>query len=293
MAKKYLRKPDWIKIRMTVNENFQGVRSTVHGNQLHTVCEEARCPNLHECWRRGTATFMILGDTCTRSCGFCAVKTGRPTVYDLNEPLRIAESVKHMKLKHVVITSVNRDELPDGGSEIWAATIYETRKLNPQTRIEVLVPDFKGIPEQLQRIFVAQPDVFGHNLETVTRLYRKVRPQAKYQRSLSVLQQAKRAGLITKTGIMVGLGETFSEIIELMKDAIQVEVDIFTIGQYLQPTPHHLPVERYYPPDQFVELKQIGLELGFKQVEAGPLVRSSYHAEEQFQHLNSNVSVKV
>ncbi len=293
MAKKYLRKPDWIKIRMTVNENFQGVRATVHGNQLHTVCEEARCPNLHECWRRGTATFMILGDTCTRSCGFCAVKTGRPTMYDVNEPLRIAESVKHMKLKHVVITSVNRDELLDGGSEIWAATIYETRKLNPQTRIEVLVPDFKGIPEQLQRIFDAQPDVFGHNLETVSRLYRKVRPQAKYQRSLSVLQQAKMAGLITKTGIMVGLGETVPEIIELMKDAIQVGVDIFTIGQYLQPTPHHLPVNRYYPPNQFVELKQIGLDLGFKQVEAGPLVRSSYHAEEQFQHLNSDATVKV
>lgn len=293
MAKKYLRKPDWIKIRMTVNENYQDVRSILQENQLHTVCEEARCPNLHECWRRGTATFMILGDTCTRSCGFCAVKTGRPTEYDLNEPLRIAESVKRMKLKHVVITSVNRDELPDGGSEIWAATIYETRKLNPQTRIEVLVPDFKGIPEQLQRVFLAQPDVFGHNLETVSRLYKQVRPQAKYQRSLSVLLQAKKIGLITKTGIMVGLGETIPEVIDLMKDAIQVGVDIFTVGQYLQPTSHHLPVDRYYHPTEFVKLKQTGLALGFKQVEAGPLVRSSYHADEQFKHLKNDVSMIV
>ncbi|NTV83988.1 MAG: lipoyl synthase, partial [Bacteroidales bacterium] len=224
--KKDMRKPEWMKVRLDINKSFQGVRSIVRDRQLHTVCEEARCPNLHECWGRGTATFMILGDTCTRSCHFCAVKTGKPAVYDLEEPLRVAESVREMRLGHVVITSVNRDELPDGGSEIWAATIRKVRDLNPDTNIEVLTPDFKGIPEQLQRVFLARPDVFAHNLETVPGLYKKVRPQARYERSLSVLQQSKLNGLLTKTGIMVGLGETRRELSRVMSDAVEAGVDI-------------------------------------------------------------------
>jgi lipoic acid synthetase len=288
--KKHVRKPEWMKTRLDINKSFQGVRSIVRGKQLHTVCEEARCPNLHECWGRGTATFMILGDTCTRSCHFCAVKTGKPAVYDLEEPLRVAESVREMKLRHVVITSVNRDELPDGGSEIWAATIGKVRDLNPQTSIEVLTPDFKGIPEQLRRIFQTSPDVFAHNLETVPGLYKKVRPQASYERSLSVLQQSKLNGLLTKTGIMVGLGETRRELSRVMTDAVKAGVDIFTIGQYLQPTSSHLPVKRFVSPAEFTALKEEGFSLGIRWVEAGPLVRSSYHAEEHFRNLRNKLS---
>jgi len=285
-----MRKPAWMKVRLEINKSFQGVRSIIREQQLHTVCEEARCPNLHECWGRGTATFMILGDTCTRSCRFCAVKTGKPAVYDLEEPLRVAESVREMRLRHVVITSVNRDELPDGGSEIWAATIRNVRDLNPKTNIEVLTPDFKGIPEQLQRIFQARPDVFAHNLETVPGLYKKIRPQAKYERSLLILQQSKLKGLLTKTGIMVGLGETRRELSQVMTDAVKAGVDIFTIGQYLQPTPAHLPVKRFIHPAEFAELKEEGLSLGIGRVEAGPLVRSSYHAEEHFRNLGNGLS---
>ncbi len=274
-------KPDWIKIRLGINKNFQDVRQNLRSNRLHTVCEEAKCPNVHECWGRGTATFMILGDVCTRSCRFCAVKTGRPPVYDAEEPRRVAQSIKRMSLGHVVITSVNRDELRDGGSTIWAETIREVRLVNPGTSIEVLTPDFKGIWEQLKRVLDAQPDIYSHNLETVPALYRKVRPQAKYPRSLQVLRNAKDYGAITKTGIMLGLGETREQVVELMKDAVAAGVDIFTIGQYLQPSKAHLPVERYVPPSEFAEYKEIGLEVGFGHVESGPLVRSSYHAEEQ------------
>ena len=285
-----MRKPAWMKVRLDINKSFQGVRSIVREQQLHTVCEEARCPNLHECWGRGTATFMILGDTCTRSCRFCAVKTGKPAVYDLEEPLRVAESVREMRLGHVVITSVNRDELPDGGSEIWAATIRKVRDLNPDTNIEVLTPDFKGIPEQLQRVFLARPDVFAHNLETVPGLYKKVRPQARYDRSLFVLQQSKLNGLLTKTGIMVGLGETHRELSRVMTEAVEAGVDIFTIGQYLQPTPSHLPVKRFVSPAEFAAFKEEGLSLGIKRVEAGPLVRSSYRAEEHLRNLRNVLS---
>jgi len=285
-----IRKPVWMKVRLDINKSFQGVRSIVREQQLHTVCEEARCPNLHECWGRGTATFMILGDTCTRSCRFCAVKTGKPAVYDLEEPLRVAESVREMRLGHVVITSVNRDELPDGGSEIWAATIRKVRDLNPDTNIEVLTPDFKGIPEQLQRVFLARPDVFAHNLETVPGLYKKVRPQARYDRSLFVLQQSKLNGLLTKTGIMVGLGETHRELSRVMTEAVEAGVDIFTIGQYLQPTPSHLPVKRFVSPAEFAAFKEEGLSLGIKRVEAGPLVRSSYRAEEHLRNLRNVLS---
>lgn len=274
-------KPDWLKIRLQVNKNFQEVRENLHSRRLHTVCEEAKCPNLHECWGRGTATFIILGDICTRSCGFCAVRTGRPLVQNKSEPLRVAQSVRQMNLRHVVITSVNRDELKDGGSNIWAETIRRIKELNPQTTVEVLTPDFKGIWTQLKTVLEAEPDIFSHNLETVPSLYRITRPQAKYQRSLEVLENAGRYGAVTKTGIMVGLGEKFHEIVELMKDAVAVGVDIFTLGQYLQPTPSHLAVQKYYHPDEFDEFKKIGLEIGFHYVESGPLVRSSYHADDQ------------
>ncbi len=280
-------KPDWIKVQLGNNKSFKDVKQNLRINRLHTVCEEAKCPNVHECWGRGTATFMILGDVCTRSCRFCAVKTGRPFVYDEEEPARVAESVRSMGLRHVVITSVNRDELPDGGSTIWAAVIRKVRELNPGTSIEVLTPDFKGIWEQLKTVLDAGPDVYSHNLETVPSLYKNVRPQAKYHRSLQVLKNARDYGFLTKTGIMVGLGESFREIVELMKNAADTGVDIFTVGQYLQPTPSHLLVERYVHPDEFKEYKKVGEELGIGHVEAGPLVRSSYHAESQLARLRN------
>ncbi len=275
------RRPEWLKVRFQVNENFQQLRALVTDLNLHTVCQEARCPNQSECWGRGTATLMILGDVCTRSCGFCAVKTGRPPVYDLEEPVRVARAVRHMNLNHVVITSVNRDELPDQGSTVWANTILEIRKACPQTSIEVLIPDFKGQKEPLDRVIQARPDILAHNLETVPRLYRRVRPQAKYPRSLWVLEEAKRQGMTTKTGIMVGIGERFEEVLELMKDIAAIGVDIFTVGQYLQPSKRHLPVERFVHPDEFAEYKRFGESIGIRHVESGPLVRSSYHAEEQ------------
>ncbi len=275
------RRPEWLKVRFQVNETFAELKQLVTETRLHTVCEEARCPNQSECWGRGTATIMILGDVCTRSCGFCAVKTGRPPVLDEDEPERVARAVAKMGLNHVVITSVDRDELPDGGSTIWARTIEAIRKAAPGTSIEVLTPDFKGKREDIARVINAGPDIFSHNMETVKRLHRRVRPQAKYERSLYVLEVGKEMGAVTKTGIMVGLGETNDEVVELMKDVRAVGVDIFNVGQYLQPTKRHLPVERFVTPAEFNEFKRIGLELGFRHVESGPLVRSSYHAEEQ------------
>jgi len=279
------KRPDWLKVRFTVNENFSELRDIVSSNALHTVCQEARCPNQSECWGRGTATLMILGDVCTRSCGFCAVKTGRPPVYDRDEPYRVAEAVLKMNLNHVVLTSVNRDELPDQGAEVWAKTIREIRKACPETSIEVLIPDFKGEYEPLKMVIDGAPEILSHNLETVPHLYRRVRPQAKYERSLSVLEISKQEGMTTKTGIMVGLGETFEQVLEVLRDGREAGLDIFNIGQYLQPTKRHLPVERFVHPDEFAEYKKYGMSIGYKHVESGPLVRSSYHAEEQVKHM--------
>jgi len=272
-------RPEWLKVKLPSGETFHNLKKLIDSKSLHTVCEEARCPNMGECWNAGTATFMILGDTCTRSCGFCAVKTGRPTTLDLDEPLHVAEAVRAMKVKHAVITSVNRDELKDGGSTIFAETIREVRRLNPGTTIEVLIPDFKGKDESLDRILDAKPDILNHNTETVPSMYRIVRPQAKYQWSLKVLRRAKAAGFSTKTGIMLGLGEERAELLQTMRDLAEEKVDILTLGQYLQPTKNHLPVFRYVHPDEFRELHDLGIEMGFRIVEAGPLVRSSYHAE--------------
>ncbi len=273
------RRPEWLKVRAPGGETYANVKTMMRSKTLHTVCEEARCPNISECWNAGTATFMILGDTCTRSCGFCAVKTGRPLVLDKEEPRRVAEAVQSMNLKHAVITSVNRDELPDGGSIIFAETIKAVREVNPGITIEVLIPDFKGKMESLQRIIEARPDVLNHNTETVPRLYRRVRPQAKYEWTLGLLAEAKKQGSRTKTGIMLGLGETREELLKVMQDLCDINVDVLTLGQYLQPTKAHLPVERFVHPDEFAELKQLGEEMGFGWVESGPLVRSSYHAE--------------
>jgi lipoic acid synthetase len=272
-------RPEWLKVRAPGGETYANLKKMMRSKTLHTVCEEAHCPNIGECWGRGTATFLILGDICTRSCGFCAIKTGRPQPVDPEEPLKVALAVQQMGISHVVITSVNRDELPDQGSTIWAKTIEEVRRLNPKVSIEVLIPDFKGDLNCLQRVLDAKPNILNHNVETVPRLYRTVRPQAKYERSLRVLQYSKEQGFITKTGIMVGIGETFDEVVQVMKDLRQIDVDIFTIGQYLQPSPAHLPVDRFVTPEEFKQYKLIGIELGFRHVESGPLVRSSYHAE--------------
>jgi len=273
------RRPEWLKVRAPGGEEFTKIKQMMRSKSLHTVCEEARCPNISECWSSGTATFMIHGDTCTRSCGFCAVKTGRPLPVDFDEPRRVAEAIQQMNLVHAVITSVNRDELPDGGSTIWATTIRETKRLSPKTTVEVLVPDFKGKLENLHRIIEEKPDILNHNTETVPRLYRRVRPQGKYHWTLDVLKESKRLGMRTKTGIMLGLGETKEEVLEVMHDLVGVGCDILTLGQYLQPTKNHLPVDRFVHPDEFAEYKKIGLEIGFNYVESGPLVRSSYHAE--------------
>jgi lipoic acid synthetase len=272
-------RPDWLKVKIPTGETFHHLKQLMRSKSLHTVCEEARCPNMAECWNAGTATFMILGDTCTRSCGFCAVKTGRPTILDTEEPFHVAEAVRDMGVKHAVITSVNRDELKDGGSTIFAETIREVRRQNPGTTIEVLIPDFKGKDESLDRILDAKPDILNHNTETVPSLYRTVRPQAKYEWSLKVLRRAKEAGFNTKTGIMLGLGEPREELLKVMRDLSELKVDILTLGQYLQPSKDHLPVHRYVHPDEFRELHDIGIDMGFRIVEAGPLVRSSYHAE--------------
>lgn len=273
------RRPEWLKVKAPGGEEFSAIKTMMRAKSLHTVCEEARCPNIAECWGAGTATFMILGDTCTRSCGFCAVKTGRPLAVDTDEPRRIAEAVVSMKLRHAVITSVNRDELPDGGSIAWANTIRAVREAAPNTTIEALIPDFKGNMTNLQRIIDAHPDVLDHNTETVPRLYRRVRPQGKYHWSLALLKEAKAQGMRTKTGLMLGLGETKEEVIEVMHDLREVDAEILTLGQYLQPTKNHLPLDRFVHPDEFAEYRKIGYELGFSHVESGPLVRSSYHAE--------------
>lgn len=273
------RRPEWLKVRAPGGATYVRLKQMMRAKALHTVCEEARCPNIAECWGAGTATFMILGDTCTRSCGFCAVKTGRPLPVDPDEPRRVAEAVRQMGIRHAVVTSVNRDELPDGGAIWFARTIEEIRRLCPGVTVEVLIPDFKGKKEALQLVIDARPDILGHNTETVPRLYRRVRPQGKYPWTLSVLEEAKRQGMRTKTGLMLGLGETLEEVIAVMQDLRRVGVDILTLGQYLQPTPNHLPVERYVTPAEFAELRRIGLEMGFEHVESGPLVRSSYHAE--------------
>ncbi len=276
-------KPEWLKVRFPAGTGYDRIRDLMRAKELHTVCEEARCPNIGDCWSRGTATFMILGDTCTRSCGFCAVKTGRPGVHDTGEPARVALAVRDMGLRHAVVTSVNRDELPDGGAAIFADTIRWIRRLSPETTIEVLIPDFKGNREALATVMAAQPEILNHNTETVPRLYRRVRPQADYAQSLEVLRRARELdpGALTKSGVMVGLGETFDELVQVFADLAAQDVDILTVGQYLQPTPNHLPIDRYWHPDEFAALKERALALGFRHVEAGPLVRSSYHAEEQ------------
>jgi len=262
-------------------ENYSQLKNLIDHRKLHTVCEEARCPNLGECWNSGTATFMILGDTCTRSCGFCAVKTGRPEYLDKDEPRRVGEAVALMKLRHAVITSVNRDELFDGGAQIFAETIHEIRARVPECRIEVLIPDFQGSEAALDIVLNAQPDILNHNTETVPRLYKTVRPQAQYNRSLELLFRSQEKGFLTKSGLMLGLGETLDEVIDTMSDLREVNCGILTLGQYLQPTKSHLPVERYVHPDEFADLKRKGMEMGFRYIESGPLVRSSYHAADQ------------
>lgn len=282
--KEYVRKPEWLKIKINTSESYKDLKSLMREKQLNTVCEEARCPNLHECWsERKTATFMILGDTCTRGCRFCAVKTGIPNELDWNEPHRVAESVKIMGLKHVVITAVARDDLNDGGAAVFAETVRQVRKVNPGTTIEVLPSDMKGDYESLHTLMSAEPDIFNHNIETVRRLTKRVRAIATYDRSLQLLKRVKEIAphTPTKSSMMVGLGETKEEILEAMDDLLAHDVDILTIGQYLQPTKKHLDVVRYYHPDEFKELKEIALEKGFKHCESGPLVRSSYHADEQ------------
>lgn len=274
-------RPDWLKVRVPAGETYSNIRSIIDKHKLHTVCGEAHCPNLGECWNSGTATFMILGDICTRSCGFCAVKTGMPTELDADEPRRVADAVKLMNVKYAVITSVNRDELYDGGATIFADTIRKIREASPACKVEVLIPDFKGDEFALNILLDAFPDVLNHNIETVPRLYSTVRPQAKYERSLELLHRAKKRGFTTKSGLMVGLGETIDEVFSVMNDLRNVQCDILTIGQYLQPTKGHLPVSRFVHPNEFKILRDKGMELGFKHVESGPLVRSSYKAEEQ------------
>lgn len=275
------RRPEWLKAKIPGGENYARLNDIMRTHSLHTVCQEARCPNMGECWNNGTATFMILGDICTRSCGFCAVKTGKPLDLDADEPRRVAEAVRLLKLRHAVITSVNRDELFDGGAQMFAETIRQVHMLNPDTKIEVLIPDFKGEEFALNIVLDAFPDILNHNTETVPRLYHRVRPQAVYHRSLRLLDRAKQRGFLTKTGLMLGLGEEIDEVIAVMRDLRKFHCDILTLGQYLQPTKEHLPVERFVHPDEFAMLKNIGLDMGFKHVESGPLVRSSYHAEQQ------------
>ena len=273
------KKPKWLRVKLPTGKNYKHVRKLVSDNKLHTICESGNCPNMGECWGEGTATFMILGNICTRSCGFCAVATGRPLPVDWDEPEKVADSVRLMEVKHCVITSVDRDELPDGGSLIWVETVKAVRRKSPGTTMETLIPDFKGIEEQVQRIIDVAPEIVSHNIETVRRLTKEVRIQAKYDRSLAVLKQLKEGGMRTKSGIMLGLGETEEEVIQTMDDLRSVGVDIMTIGQYLQPTTKHLPVKEFVTPEQFEKYKQIGLAKGFRFVESSPLVRSSYRAE--------------
>jgi lipoic acid synthetase len=283
MALRHPERPPWLKVRFPAGGNYERIRVLMREQELNTVCEEARCPNIGDCWSRGTATFMILGDTCTRSCGFCAVKTGRPGTLDREEPRRVALAIQRLGLRHAVITSVNRDELADGGAGIFAETIEWSRRLSPGTTFEVLIPDFKGDWAALRTVLGARPEILNHNTETVPRLYSVVRPQARYERSLELLRTARELdpGTLTKSGLMVGLGETSAELLTVFRDLRDSAVDILTVGQYLQPTPGHLPVARYWTPEEFEELKTAAIGMGFKHVECGPLVRSSYHAEEQ------------
>ncbi|MFT3886398.1 MAG: lipoyl synthase [Flavobacteriales bacterium] len=273
------RRPDWLRVKLPTGESYRKVRSIVSDHKLHTICQSGNCPNMGECWGAGTATFMILGNVCTRSCGFCSVATGRPEAVDPFEPARVARSVELMGVKHCVITSVDRDDLVDGGADTWSRTIRAVRRRSPQTKLETLIPDFKGEWHNLAIVLDAKPDVLSHNLETVRRLTKKVRVQAKYDRSLEVLMRAKKAGLRTKSGVMLGLGETDQEVLETMDDLRSVDCDVITLGQYLQPTKAHLAVQEFVHPDRFARFREEGLKRGFRFVESGPLVRSSYHAE--------------
>lgn len=280
------RKPKWLRAKLPGGPGYQQLRSIMTEHSLHTVCEEAGCPNMGECWARGVATIMILGDTCTRSCGFCNVKTGKPQPADWDEPRRVAESLSLMGLKHVVITSVDRDDMPDGGAAIWAETIRLAHEMCPDMSVEVLIPDFKGDWDALQLVIDARPEILNHNLETVRRMYPAVRPQAKFDRSLELLRRCKDQGLVTKTGVMVGIGERDDEVLDLMDDVqARSDCDILTIGQYLQPTPNHLPVHRFVEPRVFERFREQGMTRGFKVVESGPMVRSSYHADMQVEQL--------
>ena len=274
-----IKKPKWLRVKRPTGENYKKVRSLVDEHKLHTICESGNCPNMGECWGEGTATFMILGNICTRSCGFCAVSTGKPLETDIFEPAKVAQSVKLMGVKHAVITSVDRDDLADGGSEIWVATVKSIRRKSPGTTMETLIPDFGGKWDNLQRIIDVAPEVVSHNLETVRRLTKQVRIQAKYDRSLEVLMRLKRGGMKTKSGIMLGLGESETEVYEAIDDLSSVGCDILTLGQYLQPTPNHLPIAEFVTPQKFDEYREYALTKGFRYVESGPLVRSSYHAE--------------
>jgi len=274
-----VKKPDWLRVKLPIGEDFKHVRNLVDTHKLHTICESGNCPNMGECWGEGTATFMILGNICTRSCGFCAVATGRPLPVDWDEPQRVAEAINLMKVKHAVVTSVDRDEIKDGGSIIWYNTIKAIRALNPTTTLETLIPDFKAETENIQRIIDAAPEVVSHNIETVERLTRQVRIQAKYWRSMETLRILKQGGMRTKSGIMLGLGEVKEEVVQTMQDLRDSQVDVITIGQYLQPSKKHLQVQRFVHPDEFKELREIGYQMGFDYVESGPLVRSSYHSE--------------
>jgi lipoic acid synthetase len=272
-------KPNWLRVKLPIGEEYKHVRNLVDKHKLHTICESGNCPNMGECWGAGTATFMILGNICTRSCGFCAVATGRPLPVDWDEPQRVAEAIHLMKVKHAVITSVDRDELKDGGSIVWYNTIKAIRALNPGTTLETLIPDFKGEKENISRIIDVAPEVVSHNIETVERLTRRVRIQAKYWRSMQTLRILKEGGMRTKSGIMLGLGETKEEVVQTMKDLKESNVDVITIGQYLQPSKKHLAVERFVHPDEFADLREVGYQIGFDYVESGPLVRSSYHSD--------------
>ena len=273
------KKPSWLKVKLPTGESYKKVRNLVSEHKLHTICESGNCPNMGECWGAGTATFMILGNVCTRSCDFCAVSTGKPEEVDVFEPARVANSVKLMNVKHAVITSVDRDDLQDGGADMWVKTVSAIRRKSPDTTLETLIPDFAGKWENLQRIIEVAPEIVSHNIETVRRLTKKIRVQAKYNRSLELLLRLKKGGMKTKSGLMLGLGETEEEVVETMQDLRSVEVDILTLGQYLQPTPKHAEVNDFITPEKFDEYQKLGLEMGFRFVESGPLVRSSYHAE--------------
>jgi lipoyl synthase len=274
-----IKKPKWLRVKLPIGENYKQVRKLVDDHKLHTICESGSCPNMGECWGVGTATFMILGNTCTRSCGFCAVSTGKPLAVDKFEPVKVAKSVKTMKVKHAVITSVDRDDLADGGADTWVETVKAIRRISPGTTMETLIPDFAGNWDNLQKIIDVAPEVVSHNMETVRRMTKEVRIQAKYDRSLELLLRLKKGGIQTKSGIMLGLGETEEEVMETLEDLAAVKVDVVTIGQYLQPTPKHLPIHEFITPEQFEKYHVEGMKMGFKIVESAPLVRSSYHAE--------------